>query len=637
MDRPTDMVDSGPNSRRSSEFPAVLLAIPCTALLVVACLLSPGTARLQLLLWLCGVGPALFVRRDWRFSELVFCLPVFSLILFSLSSFIGWRFGVHGLVAGLPVVASAILATIFALRGKRISISHGASDYWCVGLVALVAVAIGLVASCNGFQSVGGTTSFIARGWYKADSCYLFSLVQMAVERRGWPAENPMLSAIANYYPSLIHVGLAGLTLQSGAIAAAAVPSMFGPIVISGVALYYHSCDRMAAREKSWIPALGTLLVLVARPDFFLFPQTQCFALPVLFLVLTLIAGNKACGPFCLLSGLGVFIVFAHTVTALVVLVVLIVSAVLVIPARDRNALRRFGPALAGFLLALLFLSKNAMPVKPDWGSPFSGISLSEVSLVLMPWVLPLATFVAMVCFCWRRYPAFAGAAALTTAVGVAYFARGCLLVDHFDAWFDTFNAQRLFFLGLVIILPGLCAIEPRKAMACMGVALLGFVAVPSNTTLGCLNLISEKPLVLGPQFLSACEYVRQQTAPTSRIVTNAENNAVPALTGRARFANEKENYWGHGSLPERANLERVNQQTRYLSDLASWDLIKYDPTDFLRTNQISAILIDRRNKKFPTIDPLKIAASDKVRITDFGDYMVIETGVHSPTPDLKR
>jgi hypothetical protein len=258
-------------------FPALVAVF---AFLLIAALLPLGPARVLLFTGLSGFAPLACVRRRWHWLELLVTPPAASLLLFA---FAGAGLGPRSALVGFVPALLCLSLALWARRAdRRITLVLGWPDAAAALALAIWIWPVVSVFRRNGLHLAG----YLARNWFGRDSFYLFSIAEEAVQRNGWPVENPFLAGVGNYYPSLLHVGLGTLAAQSTAPTPVGILWPVPLLLVASPVL----CLLAALRDSGRASLLRGIVVLVGlggavglRPDLFVYPHTQALAMGWLF------------------------------------------------------------------------------------------------------------------------------------------------------------------------------------------------------------------------------------------------------------------------------------------------------------------------------------------------------------------
>jgi hypothetical protein len=527
--------------------------------LSICALLPLGAARLLGLLLLSGLPPLLLVRRRLRVSDLIVVPSWASLWLWAVLAWSLWKLGLGAILAWTPALVAAALTAVAHRKKLVVEIEAGFEDAVVVGVAALAATWIVPVFTHNGMDG----DRYLAHSWFGRDSFYFFALAQEALERHAWPAENPFLAGVDNWYPALLHLACGALSGQSGRSVPVAMIWMSPVLLATAPALLVSLGLRVAKSVNttkvglalsSLAAVLGVAGPFLLRPDLFIYPQTQCFAFGWLWLGLWL--WNEAkderlaqVASFVVL----VSVTLAHSVTGSVAVIFLGTQALSLLLDQVR---RREGAWLgaAALLVALLYKRVNALPFGGA-RRPFSLDELRGFESFLHPWWVPLAGLALVLLGNWRRFVSLLLPLGALT-LGLAYYVYGSTLLDSSDRWFVYFNAERFLHLALLVAVP-LAASGRLWGFAGVALAVASAIIHPTDLARSSKNLIEEAPLVLDASALKLFERIRAETPTDARVLSSVGGYALPAFTGRAQSPNES-NLWALNTLPPNEFFSRL-------------------------------------------------------------------------------
>jgi len=544
--------------KREKKLPLVPLLAALTAILLAVAALPASPTRALLFVAVAGLPPLLSVRRSWHLLELCAAPPAAALVLFALAgALLGPR---SPLLPFLPGLLAAALAANATRERPRVTVQLGIAD-----AAAGLAAGLWLWPLMRVFRRNGlHRAVYLARTWFNHDSFYLFSLAEESIQRNGFPADNPFIAGVANYYPSLLHVGLGSLSAQSGAPAAIGVLPLVQLLLATSPVLCLFAVWRCAGKPSRLGGAallLGLAAAIALRPDLFLYPHTQSLAMTWLFLLLWLWADAPELRERLAAFVVATALVLAHTVTGATGVAVLLGRSVAELPARETRRIA-VASVLVGLLQLVLFLVVNRLPF-PSARVPWDEASFGGIGEFLAGWWLPIVGVFALLAGNFRR-PLSTLSALGVLALGALYYAHGSMLVDPGERWFVFFNAERFLHLGLIIALPlaATCArpVAPLAMLLVLGSALFRPTKLAQDTQ----GLLSASPLLLDAHDLSWFERIRRETPPDARIISNLFSYALPAFTGRSQNPIEG-NFWGNDTLPTDEFAARLNDWRSFL------------------------------------------------------------------------
>jgi hypothetical protein len=490
-----------------------------------------------------GLPPLLALRSRWSGLELLAVAPAASLLVFAvLGAALGPR---SALVSFVPALLALALAAYAARVPRRLTLRLAWADGAALLAAAIFAFSLASVFRRNGLHGA----DYLARSWFGRDTFYLFSIAEEAVQRNGYPSDNPFLAGVANYYPSLAHVGLGTLATQSGLPVAIGslwpLPFLF---VMSPVLCLLAALSTV--QGPGWLAALSVLLGLAGavalRPDLLVYPHTQALCMSWLFLLRWLWGGTPGLAERLAAFAVGVALVFAHSVTGATAVALLFGLCLAELGSANT---RRAGACstLGVLLLALLLLKINRLP-HPGARMPLSEVSLSGLAAFLDAWRLPLLGLFGLLCASFRK-PLAALPVLGVVSLGLLYYGYGSTLRDGGERWFVYFNAERFLHLGLLLALPlaasGARWLSLASVLLVLGAATLRPTQLASDTR----SLVRAPALVVDPTDLAWFERIRRETPADARFLTNLGSYALPAFTGRAQNPIEG-NLWGNNTLP---------------------------------------------------------------------------------------
>ena len=551
-----------------------LLVIATSVFLCACAPLPPCPARMLVYAALTGILPLMFLRARWgAVSLLLLSLPT-GLILWSGLTLVLTTLAGPQILAASPWVLLGLLALIAGYaRYQSVSAKRpmcAAVRFrpipaeWCALVVALLAaVPLLILAHQNGADA--SHRLLILQKWMTGDPLYMCALAETVLARGGWPAENPFMAGIGNYYPSFFHCGLAGLTSLSGQAVYETVCSW---MILHGslsAGLAVLACGRMAGSMRKWHGAvLGTLAVIIyllLRYDLMLLPTTNFMVMPVLFCVAWLLGNLQArklnLRAFIAAAVVILTLVLGHTMSAAAAISLFACCCAVSL---ERPHTRRIGLVMSAFLCALcaLFLLINTFPYSGSIGymPRDTAFSLDIIRRLHLPLLIPLAVCVAL-CISARRPVGirFAIPLVLASGVGLAYTLSGYLVNDGILSWFKIINAPRLTQTALLFALPvAAYATSRRKPTALLLVlaTVMVFLLVPYPIAESVRESFSataqtvENPSADQDGILN---FLRTQTAPTD-VVSSNEGHLVAGLTGRPELLPDKVNGYGMDTIP---------------------------------------------------------------------------------------
>jgi len=547
-------------ARLSVHLPASALLGGLAAVLATAALAPVGPFRMALFAAASGIGPFSMVRSRWRASELLMAPLGMSLLLWAVLGMILGRPPLRGLAPWAPTVVAAGLAVVARRWPRRIELELSALDAAPMLAAGLAAIPIAMVFAHNGPQG----DQYVAREWFTHDSFYLFGLAQESIERGGWPPENPFLAGVANYYPSFLHVGLGALARQGDPTVAFSIVWLAPFFLVASVGLWVVACVRVTDTRSLGTAALTSAVALVGvagafalRPDLFSYPHTQAFALGWLALMLWLGADPLDSASTAAAGVVALALVLAHVITGEAAVVSAAATALSLLAARRT---RRRGLWLAGGTLALasVFWWMNV----PPYGGPrrpvlFSWIAGAAPSL--SPWLWPMIGLALYLASSWRK-PARALPALVTVGFGAAYCVYGSSLSEWNERAFVLFNTQRFFLVGLLLGLTAAMRGDRRIGLAAALLVAASAFYYPTDLATRFKGLLDAPPLVVDASDLRLFDRIRTELPVDARILTPANDYALPAFTGRAQSPQYESqgNLWGLNTLPGAEFAERL-------------------------------------------------------------------------------
>ncbi len=495
-----------------------------------------------------GIGPLLAIRRRWGTAELLTVPLGTSALLWAILGTILGRPPLHALMPWVPTVLAMLLVVVSRRRQSRIEI--GLSPLDAAPLLAMVLAAIPIVAVFmhNGLHG----DQYVAHSWFHLDSFYFFALAQESVERGGWPGENPFIAGVANYYPSFLHVGLGALASQGSRTVAVSIAWLAPFFLVASAGLWVAACIRAAEVRSHGAAVLASAVSLIGvggavalRPDLFIYPQSQAFALGWLALMIWLANAE----PFdqagmIAASAVAFALVLAHTVTGAAAIAFAAGTSVHLLLIRETRRQGLF-IAVGTFALAFVFWRINTLPYSGP-RAPFS-LSLPGATSFLQPWLWPMVGLALFVGSSWRT-PAQALPALCMLGLGAAYYLNGSALTDALERSFVSFNAERFLHLGLLLgLLP---AVRGDRRIGLAGALLIAASAAwhPTDWLRNSRQLIAGPARVVDAAELEFLEQIRATLPADARILAPVPDFALPAFTGRTRSPIPV-NMWGLGTL----------------------------------------------------------------------------------------
>lgn len=569
--------------------PLALFCAVAALLLALAALISPSQPRLILFAVLSGAAPALSLRRQWRLTEAVCAAIVGGLLLWAVAAGALWTLKASVLLPWWPGAAAFLIGLWAAHRKIKISITLCGADAAAVLFMLIMAIPIAVVFMANGPVFHDGRLAFVARHWIGGDSFYLFSLAQMAVERRAVPAENPFLAGLGNYYPSLLHCGMGALSLQYGAPAALGIWRAAPVFLVSSCGLLIHAILRRASWRRGVAPLVfvfaGAAGWILLRPDLFIYPQTQAFVLSVLFGIVWLIGPGLFRLPpvrVVVVLILAAALVAMHAVTSAVVLIILGCEC---LDCLSHPSKRRRGTILCVCVIALAVahVVKNTPP-HPALGLG-RGICANTMFFLrehAFPWLLPLAGGGLLACACFRRRRWIVIAAACTVLLGVVSIIYGMTRYENFECWFTIFNAQRFFHLGIFVVLPlfALGGLTTRRAVSPRLISLLlifgGALILPNRAARETVLLINSPPTIISSGLMELLDGIRRQTPALSRLISNLGGNALPAFTGRPEYVKSTANFFGLATIAAKDYIALFHEHESFFNQSTPAERIEF-------------------------------------------------------------
>lgn len=522
---------------------------------------------------LSGAPIALTLRRRWWLTELAAVTVIFSLIVWSLATPVLWKLHAGAL---LPFVPAAVAVCgwwlVVSRRIKTIEWSFSALDLVAIGFSTLIAACVAAVLVRNGPVFTGGAF-YQARSWYVNDSFYLFSLVQNAVNTRRVPTINPFLSGEPNYYQSWVHCGLAGLTSQSGTVAALAVWRLTPLYALAAALLLPHVIARRGPLRAnrttiSLVAAIGSVGLFLLRPDLSIFPQPQTFIFPIVLVFLWLL-GRRLHAALRARNGLTVLLLFllvlSHTVLSTVAIVVLL-SELLIALWRKRIGLQFALIGVATFLAVVLFVHTNQLPYPPERGDGISKFAAYYFDINFVPCLIPAFVLLVAAIQSLRRAPNISIAVCGLVAIGVLWCLYAATRANFFFVNWFSFNAERFVYGAYLVALPLFLLIRRRTAISGFGIAIAAELLLPQHTARKTYQLAGAPAVTISADMATLLEWVRTQTSSDARFVSTNNVYWLPALTGHAQFSGYDSPHYGVGSIPMDGFTERMVADERILS-----------------------------------------------------------------------
>ncbi len=520
------------------------------AVLGLAALAPVGALRLALFSAASGIAPFLLARRRWTASELLVTPVVTSTLVWSVIGTLMVGPALRALAPWVPAIVAGTLASIAWRRRRRIEVGLSAADAAPLVAVALAAVPVCAVLAHNGLEG----DHYVAHGFFALDTFYLFALAQESVVRGGWPTENPFLAGVYNHYPSFSHVGLGALASQGSPTVAISLPWLAPWFLVASVGLWVAACVRAATVRSAGDAAMTAAIALVGvggvvglRPDLFVYPHTQAFALGWLALMLWLAAEPADTPSLAAAVVVALGLVMAHTVTGAAGVTFVAGTAVTSWVGRET---RRRGFFLGGASLVLLLVlwGTSALPYGGPRG-PFTLAGLAAPWHYLRAWVWPMAGLALALVSSWRS-PGQMLPALGAVALGALYYLHGSMLLETNERVFVIFNGERFLLLGLLLgLLP---AVRGDRRIGLAAVLLMGASALWRPTDLARAakeKLIDEPPRVIDASELGLYDRMRRELPVDARIIVASPDKAMPAFTGRAQSPAQANNIWGLNTL----------------------------------------------------------------------------------------
>lgn len=574
--------------RATFQVPALVISALLAVALCVTALLPLSTCRLILFACLSGLPLALLTRRRFYLTEVLFLGPAVSLVLWSLATPLAWSCRLPSLLPWWPALLAAGITGGMAAGRRSISFYRFcARDVIALAIAAPLVFLAALVIQANGRMPSG---DYVAHSWFALDSQYLFSLVQMAIERQALPRENPMLAHIPNYYRVLVHVGLAGLTIQSGAIAALALPRLTCPVAAAVGCGLVHALTRrigsLRTRSRQFALGLAIVFFVFARPDLFIFPQTQFFAWLVLALFLWISGPSLTRAGLWRLAasaGLLLFLVASHLVTAFIALSLYCASlAICGFRASRTGRLpepRLLFAGLTAAVATLYFACSIRMPFSAPPG-PATMQSMRDLFSMTLPWA-SCALVSVLVCVRYLTHSAHDSrkAEALAGVILLLTWAGWCWSSLHKAEWFDGFflmlNAQRFPHAALLLSIPGVCVWPGPGRWLLLSIMWVWLFLCPSATLKDTPDLVQGPAMTAQKPVLDALKWVRQTTPTNAAFLTLSQDNLLPAFSGRAQIGREPHNLWGMNTISTEELADRSKTRERFLK-LTSTEKLSY-------------------------------------------------------------
>ncbi len=535
------------------------LCIGCAALLVLAAFAAPSGLAAFLLFFGSGIPLATVLRSRYTLSEFMGVAVACSLMALAGTAVVGMALGVFRppLAIGFPVALSLALA--WKSRKRRLEIRLAESDLVAAAIAALVCAGAGVVYLSNGPIATTNGSAYLMRHWIARDGAYFFALVQEAAERGAYPRENPFMAGLNNDYAALGHCGFALLALVKGEPAAFALWG-FGLILHSAATvLLAHTMFRAAYRKQTALNQLwlggAVATVVLWRADFFVYPQSQSYFLPLLFLFLwwTSKPGwwRLAKARYTALAGAFILTGF-HTVSAAVALCLLLGFTF-----GDLRSLRKLSRHSGIFWFGGLALTAVSLwffggtPFGPRFTKP-GGFAIEQVHKHALTFLPLYLTAIWAAVAAWRKRARNVSATlVLLCGAGIAYSLEGVLCADPFSQFFAIFNAQRFPYFALPLALGTLLSLGNTSRFIAMLLTAGGLVFCRPQVLREVPKLITADPLVFTTEDLRIYDYIRGKTPPDARFISDAGHEGLPAFTGRASFARGPVPLFGLHSLPE--------------------------------------------------------------------------------------
>ena len=546
-----------------------LLPFGIFLLLMVGAALPACSLRMHLFTVLSGTVPLLFMRRRWGLVTLLLLSVPVSLLMWS----------------GITLVLGTISIRYYALSPWIVALLSGLVIYrqqvakhcppaqirvkpnpgeWCaIGFAILGLFFMGVMWLQNGlWPAPNGNMNWIyCQVWSGMDCLYLCALAEQVLMRGGWPVENPFMAGVGNYYPSLCHCGLAGLTYLRGNCVYVGAMSWMVTHGACSAGLLGLVCCRFAGSMRKWhgvfFGAIAALFFVIQRGDLLFFPQTSFLVTPVLLLLAWLLfdlkGHQKAMRATAIAIVIAYLLIISHTVSS-VVAGVLLTVVMLSMLARPSTRRAGFAVMIALVGIGILFLAMNHFPYagvpgyyEREW------LSWQQNFRVLtLPVLIVLSIGIVGVCFL-RGSGLFRGGIilfALATA-GLLYQLQGVFAPDGWNRWFRMFNSVRFWQLGLLFTIPFFAHIKSRiVALAVPSLLILATFIFPNSTMSLSLAPFSQPSF----KFVNAksegiLKYLREKTEPTDVISSNYPH-FFSAFTGRCELMADEENCWGMDTLP---------------------------------------------------------------------------------------
>ncbi|MGC8740004.1 MAG: hypothetical protein ACP5UB_00935 [Candidatus Sumerlaeaceae bacterium] len=531
----------------------------CAGLAGFVTAVAPHRGLALLFLFASGVPLAALLRRKYFLTEFFAVTVGCALVVLTLSAAISIILGIFASRSALMLPAVLAFLAGVRLRGAQIELCCARRDLAAAGVGAIVLAAASFVYLSNGPVATPRGYAYIMRHWLARDGAYLFGLVQEALERRSYPDENPFMAGVPNSYASLGHCGLGLLCTAEGEIAAFALWPYGIFFHVAAAMLLAHTMargSRAKTQQTRWDWVLLAAAALVAwRADFFVYPQSQSYFLPVLSLFLwwtsqrgwwkLSAARNMALGGALVLTSV-------HTVSAAVALCVLVGATFGQWRSLWTWPLASQSLWLSGLLIALSsFWFFGGTPYGPRLSAPTS-LALEQLQKHALPY-LPLYILVGWGTFAaWRRRDYLVSSAlGLLGGLAMLYTLVGIMSVDPFSVFFAIFNAQRLPYFASVVALAYLLGLSNVARVAAVLLAVLPLIFFPSPLLRETWNLVLAPPLVFTPSDIHAYHFIREETPPRARFLSNAEHWGLATFTGRTEFARGPVPAFGLHTVPE--------------------------------------------------------------------------------------
>lgn len=334
-------------------------------------------------------------------------------------------------------VGSAVIVIAWVGWLKRFSFPRWSRDDAAIaGVTAIVLAAACLIFQFNSF----GSSEWVLHGFFNGDTATLIAITEKAKATNGLVQQNPFAGNGPLEYPSLLHAGLANLTI---------VPQRLPWITYLQVLLTVPIFFLLLPGRKSWLSAGLVLYVIALSWESYVYPQGHFFLMGMFMLMAALLTKSwdgsvrQTYPQLGLAVMLGVVLLFSNAVTGTAAVLLKVIYDGLNMIKRGQLPLARLGWTIGVVFWIVLFFLFTPGNGSLGWIPGFSYTAASELGR-LAP-VLILVSVGMWLTYERKLFTSMAALGMMALALVTFVFSTRDIVIE---------NASRFFYHTVLVAFP---------------------------------------------------------------------------------------------------------------------------------------------------------------------------------------